>query len=163
VLSDFISVVSVYFGRIFVDDVFVSFDYVFDFRFIFFIAVICPVRTYILFNVLFFTANKQESRFKLRKKRKILIFNYLRIWSVRVLLNLITIIIRCGLIFIILIFLFMQLYILIIIRFTDRFPFNTVEESPININLDLNITLIFYLLNEFIFNSISIGLGDMQM
>jgi hypothetical protein len=56
----------------------------------------------------------------------------------------------------------MQLHILIIIRFTDRFPFDIIKESPININFDSNITLTFYLLNEFIFSNISIEFGNIQ-
>jgi hypothetical protein len=56
----------------------------------------------------------------------------------------------------------MQLYILIIIRFTDRFPSDVIEESPTNINFDLNITFAFYLLNEFIFNNISIEFENIQ-
>jgi hypothetical protein len=55
----------------------------------------------------------------------------------------------------------MQLHILIIIRFTDKFPFNAIEESSININLDLNITFAFYLLDEFIFNNILIEFENM--
>jgi hypothetical protein len=155
-------VISVYLGRIFVGDIFVNFDYIFDFRSAFFIAVIYLVRTRVLFNVLFFIVNKQKSRFKLKKRRKILIFNYLKIYSVRVLLDPIIIIIRYGLIFIILIFFLIQLYILIIIRFTNRFPSDAIKESSTNINLDSDITLIFYLLDEFIFNSISIEFGNMQ-
>jgi hypothetical protein len=161
--SDLINVIFAYFGRILVGDVFVSFDYILDFKFAFLIAVVYSVRTRILFNVLIFTANKQESKFRLRKRRKIFIFNYLKIWSVRILLNLIIIIIKYGSIFIILIFLFILLYILIIIRFTNRFPFAAIEKSPININLDLDITLTFYLLNEFILNNILIEFENMQM
>jgi hypothetical protein len=161
IFSGLISVISIYFGRILVGDIFVSFDYVFGFRSIFFIAVIYFVRTRVFLNV-FFIANKQKSRFKLKKKRKILIFNYLKIYNVRVLLNPIIIVIRCGLIFIILIFLFIQLYILIIIRFTDRFPFNVIKKSPININFDLNITFALYLLNKFIFSNVSVGFGNIQ-
>jgi hypothetical protein len=101
--------------------------------------------------------------FKLKKKRKIFIFNYLKIWSVRVLLDLIIIISKCEPIFIILILLFMQLHILIIIRFTDRFLFGAVGKLPININLGLDITLTLYLLDEFIFNNISMGFGNIQM
>jgi hypothetical protein len=159
-LSDLINVISAYLGRILVGDVFVSFDYVFDFRSAFFIAVIYLVRTRVLFNVFFFTASEQKSRFKLRKRRKILIFNYLKIYSVRVLLNSIIIVIRCGLIFIILIFFFLQLHILIIIRFTDRFLFDVIKKSPININFGPNITFTLHLLDEFISNSISIGLEN---
>jgi hypothetical protein len=59
-------------------------------------------------------------------------------------------------------FFLMRLHILIIIRFTDRFPFNAVKKSPININLDLDITLTFYLLDEFIFNNILIEFGNIQ-
>jgi hypothetical protein len=155
-LSDLISVIFIYLGKILVGDIFVNFDYVFDFRSVFLIAVIYFVRTRVFFNVLFFTVSEQKSKFRLRKKRKIFIFNYLKIWSVRVLFDLIIIVIRCGPIFIILILFFIQLYILIIIRFTNRFPSAAIEESPININLDLNITFTFHLLNEFIFNNISI-------
>jgi hypothetical protein len=54
----------------------------------------------------------------------------------------------------------MQLHILIIIRFTDKFPFNVIKKSSININLDSDITLTLYLLNEFIFNNISIEFGN---
>jgi hypothetical protein len=154
-------VISVYFGRIFVGDIFVNFDYIFDFR-SFFIAVIYPVRIYVFLNVFFFTANKQESRFKLKKKRKILIFNYLKIYSVRVLFDSIIIITRYESIFIILILFLIQLYILIIIRFTNKFLSNIIEESPTNINLNPDITLTFHLLNEFIFNNISIGLENIQ-
>jgi hypothetical protein len=160
-LSDLISVISIYLEKILVDDVFVSFDYVFGFR-SFFIVVIYPVRMRVFLNILFFIADEQESRFRLKKRRKILIFNYLKIWSVRVLLNLIIIIIRYGPIFIILILLFMQLHILIIIRFTNKFPSDIIEESPININFDSDITLTLYLLNEFILNNISIGFENMQ-
>jgi hypothetical protein len=162
IFSGLISVIFVYFGKIFIGDVFVNFDYVLDFRFVFLIAIICFVRTRVFFNIFIFTANKQESRFRLRKRRKIFIFNYLQIWSVRVLLNLIIIIIRCGPIFVILIFLFIQLYILIIIRFTDRFLFAVIKKLPININFGSDITFTLYLLNKFIFNNISIGFGNMQ-
>jgi hypothetical protein len=55
----------------------------------------------------------------------------------------------------------MQLHILIIIRFTNKFPSDVINKSPININLDLDITFTFYLLNEFIFNNISIEFRDM--
>jgi hypothetical protein len=160
VFSDFISVISVYLEKILVDDIFVNFDYIFDFRSAFFIAVVYFVWTRVLFNVLFFTVNKQESRFRLRKNGKFLFENYLKIWSVRVFFNLIIIIIRYELIFIILILLLIQLYILIIIRFTDRFPFNIIEKSSTNINLDSDITFTLHLLNEFIFNNILIGFGN---
>jgi hypothetical protein len=103
-LSGLISVISVYLEKIFVNDVFVNFDYVFDFRSTFLIIVIYFVRTRVLFNVLFLSLiNKNRNRNLNLKKLKILIFNYLKIRNVRVLLNLIIIIIRCELIFIILI------------------------------------------------------------
>jgi hypothetical protein len=56
----------------------------------------------------------------------------------------------------------MQLYILIIIQFTDRFPFDVIEESPTDINLDPDIIFTLYLLNEFISNNISIEFENMQ-
>jgi hypothetical protein len=57
----------------------------------------------------------------------------------------------------------MQLYILIIIGFTDRFPSDAIKKSPININFDSDITFIFYLLNEFISNNILIEFGNIQI
>jgi hypothetical protein len=63
--SGLISVISVYFGKIFVGDILINFDYVFDFRSAFFIAVIYSVRTRVFLNILFFTVNEQKSRFKL--------------------------------------------------------------------------------------------------
>jgi hypothetical protein len=161
ILSGFISVISVYFGRILVGDVFVNFNYIFDFRFVFFFVVVYSVRTRVFFYVFIFIASEQKSRFRLIKRRKILIFNYLRIWSVRVLFNLIIIIIRCGSIFIVLNIFFIQLHILIIIRFTDRFPSDVIKGSPTNINLNSDITFAFHLLDEFIFSNILIGFRNM--
>jgi hypothetical protein len=94
ILSGFISVISVYLKKIFVGDIFVNFDYIFDFKFASLIAVIRFVRIYIFPDVLFFTACEQESGFRLRERRKIFIFNYLRIWSVRVFLDLVIIVHR---------------------------------------------------------------------
>jgi hypothetical protein len=51
----------------------------------------------------------------------------------------------------------MQLYILIVVRFTDSFSFNAVNKSSINVNLDLDIIFTLYLLNEFIFSKQSDG------
>jgi hypothetical protein len=127
--SGFISVISAYFGRILISDIF-------SFRFAFLIAVMR-------------TVNKQKSRFGLKKRRKIHIFNYLRIWSVRIP---ITIIIQCGPTFI----------ILLVIRFTDRFLFDAINKSPTNINFGLDIALTFYLLNEFISSDISVEFENIQ-
>jgi hypothetical protein len=52
--------------------------------------------------------------------------------------------------------------ILFVIRFTDKFLFDVINGSPININLCSNIAFTLYLLNEFIFNNISVGLENMQ-
>jgi hypothetical protein len=161
-LSGLINLISFYLGKILVDDIFISFDYVFDFRFAFLVAVMRLVRTCVLPGVLFFTAAEQESRFGLKRGRKILIFDYPKIWSVRILLNPIIIIIRCGPTFIVLIF-FILLYILIVVWFTDRFLFNIIDKSSININLGSDIALTFYLLDGFIFNNISIGFGNVKI